>query len=182
VQQTFILLLIASVIGAVQSQTWTGSYTADSSCNTLICCCMSGQVVVTSSSTNVYSVTSGASSLCSATSLTGTFYASGYTGWVVVLGNNVTFTLSSDSHTITVTNPAAPACGGKGVKSGAIKQHTNIIMLLAIGLVGVMMNTSKMWITFASKLSSISTFVLSSFSIYSWIKYLSFWSSLYMRR
>jgi hypothetical protein len=143
-QQTFIFLLIASVIGVAQSQTWIGSYTADSSCSTSICCCLSGQVMVASSSTNVYSVTSGVSGLCSASSFTGTAYTSGYTGWMVVASNNDTLTLSSDSHTITVTNPVTSACSGKGVKSGAIKQHTNIIMLLATGLVGVMMNTSKM--------------------------------------
>jgi hypothetical protein len=140
-----ILLLIASVIGAAQSQTWTGTYTADSSCSTSSCCCLSGQIVVTSVSTNIYSVSSSVSGICgSATTFSGTAYTSGYTGTIVVVGNTDTLTLSSDSKTITVTNTLYPVCSGKGVKSGSIKQHANIIMLFAIAVVGMAMSVSKM--------------------------------------
>ncbi len=140
-----IFLLIASMIGAAQSQTWAGTYTADSSCSTSVCCCLSGQVVVTSVSTNIYSVSSGLSGVCNGVStFSGTAYTSGYTGTLAVVSNTDTLTLSSDSKTITVTNALYPACSGKGVKSGSIKQHANIIMLFAITLVGMAMNASKM--------------------------------------
>jgi hypothetical protein len=142
-QPTLIFLVMASVIGAAQSQTWTGTYTADSSCSTSVCCCLSGSVVLTSSSTNTYTVNSPVSGVCSISTFTGTAYTSGYTGWLIVSMSNDTLTLSSDSKTITVTNTMSPACSGKGVKSGAIKQHANIIMLFAIALVGVATSTSK---------------------------------------
>ncbi len=143
-QPTHIFLLVASIISAVQSQIWAGTYKADSSCNTTICCCLSGQVVLTNSSTNIYTVASSVSGVCgTATAFVGTAYTSGYTGWLLVASNNDTLTLSSDSTTITVTNTVYPACSGKGVKSGASKQHANIIMLFGIALVGVVMSSSK---------------------------------------
>jgi hypothetical protein len=143
-QPKLIVLLLASFIGAAQSQTWAGTYTAGSSCSTSVCCCLSGQVVLTSSSTNVYTVTSGVSGVCgSASTFSGTAYTSGYTGWMLVVGNNDTLTLSSNSQTITVTNPVSSACSGTGTKSGAIKQHANIIMLFAIALIGMVMSVSK---------------------------------------
>ena len=132
---TSIFLLMVSVIGAARSQSWAGTYTADSSCDTSSCCCMSGQVVVTSSSANVYTVTSGASGQCNGTTtFSGTLSTSGYTESMVVGTDTDILTLSSDSHTVTVTDSMNPACSGKGVKNGAIKQHANIVMLFAIAL------------------------------------------------
>lgn len=143
-ESTFYFILVLSMIVATQGQTWAGTYKADSSCSTSSCCCLSGSVVLTSSSTNVYTVTSGASGVCGgATTFTGTAYTSGYTGWILVVGNNDTLTLSSDSNTITVTNPVYSACSGKGSKNSAIKQHSSIIMLFVITLIGGLINTSK---------------------------------------
>jgi len=96
-------------------------------------------VVFTSSSTNIYAVTSSVTGVCGgATTFTGTAYTSGYTGWMMEVGNNDTLTLGSDSRTITVTNPVYSACSGKGTKSGTIKQHANIILLFAIALLGIL--------------------------------------------
>ena len=140
-QPTLIFLLMVSVIGAAQSQSWAGTYTTDSSCNTSVCCCMSGQVVARSSSTNTYTVISPMIGACgNVTTFVGTGYTSGYTGWMQVGIDNDTLTLSSDSYNITVTNTVHPHCSGKGFKSGTIKQHANIIMLFAIALVGVGMS------------------------------------------
>ena len=139
-----IFVLMASIIGAVQSQTWTGTYTADSSCSTSVCCCLAGQVKVTSISTNTYWVTSSTSGTCGVMTFTGTAYTSGYTGWMVVGSDNDTLTLSSDSNTITVTNPVTSACSGKGVKSGAIKQHVNVMILFGLVLIGIILSSSKM--------------------------------------
>ncbi len=143
-QLTHIFLLVGSIISAAQSQTWTGTYQAGSLCSTSACCCLSGQVVIGSSSTNAYTVTSGVSGVCgNATAFVGTIYTSGYTGWLLVSSDNITFTLSSDSTTIIANDTASPECSGQGVKSGAIKQHANIIILFAIALVGVVMSSSK---------------------------------------
>jgi hypothetical protein len=144
-QPTLIFLFMAFIIGAAQSQSWAGTYTAGSSCSTSACCCLSGQVVVTNSSTNTYTIISSLSGICYGLStFSGTAYMSGYTGWITFDGNNDTLTLSSDSRTIIVTNTMNSACSGNGVKSGAIKQHANVIMLFAIALVCVAMSASKM--------------------------------------
>jgi hypothetical protein len=149
-----IFLLIASMIGAAQSQNWTGTYTVNSGCSTASCCCLCGQVVVTSSSTYYYTVTSPVSGVCGgATTSSGSFYAIGYTGLATILGNSLSLTLSSNSQTITATNLNYASCSGSATKSGtatvgctsgAIKQHANIIMLFAIALVGMAMSASKM--------------------------------------
>ncbi|CAF1030225.1 unnamed protein product [Adineta steineri] len=134
---------MATVIGAVQSQSWAGTYTPDSSCSTSTCCCLSGQAVVKSLSTNSYTVNSGASGICyGATTFTSILYTSGYAGSMMVNADNDTLSLSSDSRNITVTNPTHPACSGKGYKSGAIAQQANIITLLALFLVGMVINIS----------------------------------------
>jgi hypothetical protein len=140
-----IFLLITSVIGAAQSQTWTGTYTVGSGCSTAICCCLSGQMVVTSSSTNYYTVTVPISGQCgNYTTFSTSATLTGYTGSVTMLGNPFLLTLSSNSQTITATNTLYSACSGTATKSGAIKQHANIIMLFAIALVGMAMSASKM--------------------------------------
>ncbi|CAF0951443.1 unnamed protein product [Adineta steineri] len=143
-QSTVFLFLVASVIGTVQSQTWAGTYTPDSTCSTSACCCLSGQVVVTSASANTYTVNSGTNGVCGGVNtFTGTAHTDGYTGWMVVTDNN-TLTLSSDSNTINVISPSNAACSGQGVKSGVIKQHPNIIMLFTISLISMMMSALKM--------------------------------------
>lgn len=133
---TQFLLLIVSVIGTAHSQSWAGTYTAGSSCNTTVCCCLSGQIVLTNSLTNNYTVNSSLSGACgNTTSFSGIAYTSAYTGWMVVNGSNDTLTLTSDSRTIMVGNPTNSPCNGKGVKSGAIKEHVNILILFALFLI-----------------------------------------------
>ncbi|CAF1013619.1 unnamed protein product [Adineta steineri] len=142
-QLTELFLLMATVIGAAQSQSWAGTYTPDSSCSTSTCCCLSGQAVVTSLSTNSYMVNSGASGVCGGvTTFTGILYTSGYVGSMMVNADNDTLSLSSDSRNITVTNPTHSACSGKGYKSGTMAQQANIITLLALFLVGMVINIS----------------------------------------
>ena len=138
-----LFLLMTTVISAAQSQSWTGTYTPDSSCSTLVCCCLSGQAVVASSSANTYTVNSGASGACGgANSFTGTLYTSGYVGSMMVGVDNDTVTLSSDSRTVTVTNPRIAACNGMGVKNGAMTQHAHIMTLFVLFLVGMVINVS----------------------------------------
>ncbi|CAF1449518.1 unnamed protein product [Adineta steineri] len=139
-QLTVLFLLMATVIGAAQSQSWAGTYTVDSSCNTTSCCCLSGKAVLTST-TNGYSVNSSASSLCNSNStFTGTLSTTNYTGWIKVNSDNDTVTLSSDSLTITINDTTNSTCTNKLIKSGALAQHANIIRLLALFLFGMMIN------------------------------------------
>ncbi|CAF1657950.1 unnamed protein product [Adineta ricciae] len=137
-------LLVSIIINSIQSQTWTGTYTPDSLCNTASCCCLSDKAVITSSSANTYTVLSGASGACGgATTFTGILYTNGYTGWMVVGVDNDTVTLSSDSANITVTNSRHPACSGNGVKNGSTIQHPNIVSyIIGYVLMGMMTKNS----------------------------------------
>lgn len=147
-QATYIFVMMASIIGAAQSQSWAGTYTVNSGCSTSTCCCLSGQVTVASTSTNTYSFSSPVSGACSgATTASGSFTASGYTGSATLLSQAFTLSLSSDSKTITATNVGSPACSGTATKSAAIKQHSNIIILSsAIAFISIFISThSNIW-------------------------------------
>ncbi len=120
-QTHIVLLLILSFIGCVQSQNWLGNYTASSSCSTILCCCLSGQVVVTTVSTNTISFTTGLSGgvLCgyapsyTINMSTPTTYVSGLT----ITPYTLTFMLSPDSLTINVTSTQGSSCGGTLTKN-----------------------------------------------------------------
>ncbi len=121
--QTYIvLLLILSIIGCAQSQNWAGTYTVATSCTPSTCCCVSGQSVVTAVSANIYGFTVDLSSSCGG--------IPSYAGNVSIpAGTNVvnftipgvitfTFTLSSNSLAINVTNPAFSQCVAYLTKNG----------------------------------------------------------------
>jgi hypothetical protein len=114
-------------------------------CNTQQCCCFHEQVMVTRSSPDYLNVSSGLTGQCLGES---SFQRQipdpkGFTG-SFIFGDLLYITLSSDSRTITVTNPRVPACSGKAVKNGAVKQHLNIgIPLMALILLQRIMNFSK---------------------------------------
>ncbi len=50
----------------------------------------------------------------------------GFKGSMIVFGDIVKLTLSSDSCIVTSSNLKQPACNVKAVKNGAIQQHLNI--------------------------------------------------------
>ena len=138
-------LLVSIIIDSIESQTWTGTYIPDSSCNTTSCCCLSGKAVITSLTANSYSVQSGLTGvLCSgATTFRGTLYTNGYTGSIIVGSDNDTVTLTSDSANITVTNSKNPACSGNAVKNGSTMQHANIISyIIGYVLMGTIIKNS----------------------------------------
>ncbi len=111
--QSFIIIsLVFLFIGSVQSQNWDGTYTHDTSCSTASCCCLSGQVVVTTPSTGSVSFTTG----LSATSCGGvpsyTTSMSTPSGYVATLNIGffaLTFTLDSSSSFINVSSIQAGA-------------------------------------------------------------------------
>jgi len=126
------------MITTVQSQQWTGTFKTDSTCSTIFCCCLNGQVVVTQPSTSILAMTSGLSGQCSGqtTFSTTTPYPSGYSGYVTVYGQNLTLTLSSNSDTISAVNPLNSACDGNAYRSIAIKQFGNIMTIVALLFIG----------------------------------------------
>ena len=128
-QGTLALVLLVSIISVVQSQTWEGNYTTDSSCDTTSCCCLSGKVIVAYGAPNLYAVVSGVSGVCGGqTIFSGVAHTNGYSGWMVVGSTNDTLTLSGDSQTVTLANPTYSACNGRGTKSAAVKEHGDMSM------------------------------------------------------
>lgn len=136
-----VAILMMLLFGGAQSQTWTGTFTADSQCSTSICCCLSGKVTLLNSTSSSYTVGSSLSGVCGGLTLfAGTAYVSGYSGWIMFGSTNDTLVLSSDSNTITLTNPTTSACSGSATRSSAIKDHVNNSVLLATALIGLIMN------------------------------------------
>ena len=123
----------------VQSQTWAGTYTADSTCNRTVCCCLNGQVVVSQPSIGILLITSGLSGVCDgiSTFTDNATYSGGYTGYLTVDSQNITLTLSSDSKTITAVNPSSSACNGNASKNSAIKQLGNTMAMIVLVLIGL---------------------------------------------
>ncbi|CAF1576004.1 unnamed protein product [Rotaria magnacalcarata] len=108
---TLIFLLVVSIIGSAQSQTWAGTYTADPSCNKAGCCCFSGQVVVIKTPPNTYALDSKVAGSCfTLTSLSGSTTLTGYTGSLTISGVPIYLQLSSDSRNITATTPFSSTC------------------------------------------------------------------------
>ena len=145
-QSIIVLFLLFSVIAVAKSQTWTGTYSAaGSTCSTSACCCFSGTMTISQSSSSTLLVTSGLSGVCSGSSSTSFSVStpSGYTTTISLGSSSLLLTLSSDSRTITATNSANSACSGSVTKSGTIRQHASIMLLVI--LLGVALSVSKMW-------------------------------------
>ncbi len=64
-------------------------------------------------------------------------YLSGYSGYVIIDGQNLTLTLSSNSDTISIVNPMYSTCNDKAYRSAAIKQFGNIITIVALLFIAV---------------------------------------------
>ena len=124
----------------VQSQQWTGTFTADSTCSRSVCCCLDGSIVVTRPSTNILAMSSGLSGQCGTltTFATTSPYPSGYSGYVTLSGTNLTLTLSSDSNTIAAVNPSSSACNGNARRNAAIQQFGNVMAMMVLVFTGMM--------------------------------------------
>ncbi len=123
----------------VQSQTWTGTFTIDSTCNTVVCCCLNGQIVITHPTTSILAFTSGINGPCgNLATFTGTTpYPNGYAGYLTLGIQNLTLTLSSDSNTISAVNPTSSACNGNAKRNSAIKQFGNTMAIAALVFIGL---------------------------------------------
>jgi hypothetical protein len=119
-QTHIVLLLILSLIGCIQAQNWPGTYIVNSTCLTG-CCCVTGQINVISVSANMdsFNATLSGGTPC----LGNSFYAatvtntSSYVTSFTISPVTLTFTLSSNSQAINVTNSFNPLCGGYLIKN-----------------------------------------------------------------
>ena len=96
----------------VQSQTWVGSYTPDSSCNVNQCCCISNKMIITQPASNTISFNTSLAGVCfGQTSYGGDVTYSG--GYSISISNSLVtlvITLSSDSNSLTITSSMGSAC------------------------------------------------------------------------
>jgi hypothetical protein len=144
-QSFIVIFLVFLFIGSVQSQNWLGTYTPDPSCSTASCCCISGQVVVTTASAGFSSFTTGLSGgiLCGfATAYTTNMSTpSGYIATLMISVITLTFTLDSSSSFINVssTQNSAP-CNSFLTKNTAV---TETAASKSLGLMSTMPPSKK---------------------------------------
>jgi hypothetical protein len=127
-EKSFILALIVllGMIVSIRCQSWPGTYTVGSTCNTTACCCFTGQITITGyNSTNLY-ITSGANGTCNATYVNGTFNANvtanNYSISTNLGGQGYSLSLSSDNRIITATiNITTSICNVNATKNQAIR-------------------------------------------------------------
>jgi hypothetical protein len=107
-QSFIVIFLVFLFIGSVQSQNWLGTYTPDTSCSTASCCCLSGQIVVSTPSTGFSSFTTGLSggALCGGypAYTTNMSTPTGYVATLTISSITLTFTLDSSSSFINVSS------------------------------------------------------------------------------
>jgi hypothetical protein len=123
-----------TLLTGAQSQTWTGTFNITPSCDTAHCCCFSGQLVMTQSTSSTLSLTTGLSGLCfgqSTMSIT-IPYPTGYTSSLGLVDQLLSLTLSSDSNTITITNNLIPQCNENSVRSDVNQHNINIMILIIV--------------------------------------------------
>jgi hypothetical protein len=138
--------LLAFIIAIAKSQTWVGDYTAQPGCSTTQCCCLTGKIKVTRYSLGILKLDSAIVGQCgNATGYSGSSpYPNGFQSYLMIGSDRVEVTLSLDSSFATTVTSNKPACNGKAVKSGTIKQHMNVsIPLAALVLLQLMMNVVK---------------------------------------
>ena len=144
---TFILIVMASLLGMAQCQSWTGTYATNASCDTSVCCCLSGQLVVGNYSSTSLNMTSRLNGLCTnQTTWAAIVYPVAFqaTMWVD-LNQPLYLNLSSDSQKITVNNVFNSRCSMMLVKtitttSNAKRQSSSIYFALPLVLLGLIIN------------------------------------------
>ena len=149
---TLALIAIVSLFGMARCQTWTGTYTTNASCDTSVCCCFSGQFVVTNSTSNMLNMSSSLNGLCSnrttwcmVVPLPSTSVATLLTDAYQVLSVN----LSSDSQRIYVNDMLNSKCSMvlfrvSGDPSYANEHKFSIFFLLPLTLLGLTINAFAM--------------------------------------
>ena len=145
---TTAIFLLASIMGAVRSQDWVGSYTTDATCDTSSCCCLSGNVVLERPTRNTLKLTSGLRGPCSGeTGFSATIgYPAGYSVDLQLGQETLRCTFNSDSTAITATNAASPRCSGNAYKNGARERDSGVMIPAVLLIVAFFFNYSKEWL------------------------------------
>lgn len=108
-----IFFVLTSYAVTVHSQTWTGVFNIDSSCETESCCCLSNQIVMTRPTTDTISFNvSLAGTFCmGTTSYSGTAdYPTEYMISVEVSIITITFELNDESTMLTISSSLGDQC------------------------------------------------------------------------
>ena len=149
------MLLLSLMTMVAHAQTWTGSYTIDSSaCDPSLCCCPQGILVLAQPFASVLLVNCpvngtfcfGQSSLATVAA-----YPTSYQSIMNVSGLVVEMDLSPDSQVINVTSKVIVPCTATAVKSKPAvssssvtnKQSSSTGVLFSVILLGALTNTVK---------------------------------------
>jgi hypothetical protein len=157
-----LILLTAAFFATVQSQTWIGTYIANSNCSLSACCCLINSINVTRPSNNTLAFsTMLAGAYCSdLTSYSAsTTYPNSYSFSIAVLIISLNITLSNDSNNIMITSSLGASCDVLASRNTAVQtstvqstttqahsgsskslwQYTDILMLFNMVSFGIMM-------------------------------------------
>ncbi|CAF3385284.1 unnamed protein product [Rotaria socialis] len=130
--------LAASIIIVVRSHIWTGIFLIEPECNTTVCCCASGKLVITNKTNDNFEYKSDLIGKCnnrtkfqdSASS------PSGFSTSVRTNNQNYTITLSLGSNVVIATHETTAECSFKAYReSNAGKQFGNTILMVALILI-----------------------------------------------
>ncbi len=128
-----VLSIICMLIAVVKMQTWTGTFQWNGECKSNYCCCYAGTLTVSNSGSNL--IFSSDTSGCGSARTSNTYanpngYSFSTTG---TRGAQITYSLSSDSNTLTVQNDVYNYCGGTARRTSAGKNvYPSIISILII--------------------------------------------------
>ncbi len=126
------------LISVVRMQRWAGTFAWNDQCKSNYCCCYAGTLTVVNSGSNLIftSDTQG----CSSSKSTSTFSnPNGYSfSTIGTRGAHITYSLSSDSNTLTVQNNDYSYCGGTATRTSAGKHVYPSIISFVIILAGTL--------------------------------------------
>jgi hypothetical protein len=112
-----ICLIFLGSSNVVNSQQWTGNYIWGSGCDSTVCCCGTGTLTVTSDSTYVYFSTL---SICESTTSTSSWFVINpysYSYARNLNGQILTYSLTSDSNTLLISNAQVSTCSQTATRS-----------------------------------------------------------------
>jgi hypothetical protein len=129
----FVLLITCILVPVVNMQKWTGTFAWNDQCKSSSCCCYAGTLTAVQSGSNLV-LSSGARG-CATSRFSSTFgYPNGYSFSATgTRGASITYTLSSDSNRLTVTNNQFNYCGGVASRTSSGKNvNPSIILFITI--------------------------------------------------
>ena len=128
-----IIFLIFSLLTWIEAQRWAGTYAWDDQCPTRYCCCYGGTMTLVHSGSDL--ILSSDTRGCSTSRVTARYpYPNGYSfSREGLRGSSITYTMSSDSNTLTARNNGDNRCSGTARRTSAtnsIKSTVNFASIL----------------------------------------------------